>query len=185
MTDDYDRFTQRMTSFDLVLGEEDRMAHAETPEDFADAFLSHYGVKGMQWGVRKKTSDAVSKHKARSAEKKANRSSENSADHERSASAQRKAADGGLKKLSNQELQAAVTRMNLEQQYRNLSSNTPAAKQKERARKAVVDGVIDVGMDTALSMVPGGPLAKAGAEAGISLARAIYGSGPAKKQKKD
>lgn len=163
----------------------------ENQRDFRDdpspvpLSLMHYGVKGMKWGVRKKTSDAVSKHKARSAEKKANRSSENSADHERSASAQRKAADGGLKKLSNQELQAAVTRMNLEQQYRNLSSNTPAAKQKDRARKAVVDGVIDVGMDTALSMVPGGPLAKAGAEAGISLARTIYGSGPAKKQKKD
>ena len=184
MTDDYDRFTQRMTSFDLVLGEEDRTAHAETPEDFADAFLSHYGVKGMKWGVRKKASDAVSKHKARSAEKEANRSYPNSSDHERTSSLNRRVADGGVSKLSNEELQDVVKRMNLEQQYRDLQSKTPAGKRKERGRKAIIDGVIDVGLDTAVSMVPGGPLVKTGISTAANVVRTAYGSGPMKKEKK-
>lgn len=147
------------------------------------SYLKHYGTKGMKWGVRKAASDAVSKSKARSSEKKANRASPNSSDHERASTANRKAADGGVKKLSNKELQDAVARMNLEQQYRTLSSNTPSAKAKERGRKAVVDGVVDVGLDTAVSMVPGGPLVKAGVSAAASAARSAYGSGPAKKKR--
>lgn len=46
MADDYDQFTQRMTSFDLTLG-------PELPVDEVGDDLAHHGVKGMKWGVRK------------------------------------------------------------------------------------------------------------------------------------
>lgn len=159
--------------------EEETMDHSDD-----SLALMHYGVKGMKWGVRKKASDAVEKVKARSAEKQENRSSPNSSDHERTSSLSQRAADGGVKKLSSKELQDVVKRMNLERQYRDLQSKTPAAKQKERARKAIVDGVIDVGLDTAVSLVPGGPLVKAGITAVANITRSAYGSGPDKKKKK-
>lgn len=57
MADDYDLFTQRMTSFDMVLGDEDPMAHADDP---IKDVLAHYGVKGMQWGKRKSDSSSSS-----------------------------------------------------------------------------------------------------------------------------
>lgn len=41
MTDDYDQFTQRMTSFDLVLGEED------PSEDVVEEFVAHHGNQNM------------------------------------------------------------------------------------------------------------------------------------------
>lgn len=144
---------------------------------FDSLVLKHYGVKGMKWGVRK---DKIAQ---RSATKKANRAAPNSADHERTATARQTARDGGVQKLSNKELQDVVTRMNLEQQYRNLEGNTPSARAKERGRKALVDAVVDVGLDTAVSMVPGGPLAKAAVGGAANIARTSYGSGPVKKRK--
>lgn len=55
MTDDYDEFTKRMTSFDLTLDEDVPLAQSDTALDIA---LSHYGVKGMKWGQRKVDSAA-------------------------------------------------------------------------------------------------------------------------------
>lgn len=71
MPNDYEQFTERMTSFDLVLDPEGAplqhynygsieamsldaaayMAHYGIEENE----LAHYGVKGMKWGVRKKS----------------------------------------------------------------------------------------------------------------------------------
>jgi hypothetical protein len=67
--------------------------------------LSHHGIKGMKWGVRSASSKA---------EEHA------SPDHVTVEAAKAKAASGGVKALSNVELQTIVTRMNLEQQHRNL-----------------------------------------------------------------
>jgi hypothetical protein len=52
--------------------------------------ISHYGVKGMRWGVRKKSSG--------------------------------RGTNNPLKDLSDDDLQKAVNRMRLEQQYRDLAS---------------------------------------------------------------
>jgi hypothetical protein len=76
-------------------------------------FLKHYGVKGMRWGVRSanSTSGASTSEDARVA-----------------TTAHAKAKSSGTHTLSNRELQAVITRMNLEQQYARLnpSSTTKA-----------------------------------------------------------
>lgn len=72
------------------------------------SFLIHYGVKGMKWGVRRTQTqlDAASAEATRSMEIRgkvaANR--------------------GRTDSLSNKELQDAITRMNLEQQYTRLTA---------------------------------------------------------------
>ena len=152
-------------------------------EDDVEDFLAHYGVKGMKWGVRKKASDAVDKVKERSAEKKTNRSSPNSSDHERASSLNQMAADGGVKKLSNKELQDLVKRMNLERQYSDLQSKTPAGKRKERGRKALVNGTLDVASDVAISAIPGGTLARTVGMALVGELRDAYGTTNKKKKK--
>lgn len=84
-----------------------------TIESFQDV-LAHVGVKGMKWGVRK----------SRSADRPVS-------DDAKAASAVRTTAKtSGTAALSNRDLQTAITRMNLEQQYSRLSANnrSPGAK---------------------------------------------------------
>lgn len=87
--------------------------------------LSHYGVKGMRWGVRRSDSGGGgSAPAAKSAPKP--RMSEDAKSVEK---AFNKIDRGGTDALSNHELQSVVTRMNLEQQYHRLTSE-PTAQQK-------------------------------------------------------
>lgn len=73
-------------------------------DQFVEDFLAHFGVKGMKWGVRR-------------AEQEANASG----DYKNLKEVQTKAkAGGGTKALSNRELQEAITRMNLENQFSDL-----------------------------------------------------------------
>jgi len=71
-----------------------------------DDVLEHYGVRGMRWGKRKKSSGGTS--------------SKSTSDAKNVASSRSKVKTGGTKTLTTPELQALVTRMNLEQQYSNL-----------------------------------------------------------------
>lgn len=95
---------------------------ADTLEDV----MQHYGVKGMHWGVRKRrsadsgpTSSDATKAKTHAATVKAH----------------------GTKALTNKELQDLVTRMNLEQQFSNLS-----AKQKQdKSAKAIIKSTLQAG----------------------------------------
>ena len=80
----------------------------------AGTSLTHYGVKGMKWGVRKAESSGSSAPAPRAAAP--------SADYKTAASAQRKIDTGGTHTLSNQELQGLLTRMNLERQYHNMTT---------------------------------------------------------------
>lgn len=71
-----------------------------------DDFLAHYGVKGMKWGRTKTDAGA-------------------SGDAKASAAARDKAKGDkqGVKVLSNAELQAAINRMQLEQNFKRLAIN--------------------------------------------------------------
>lgn len=81
-----------------------------------DDILEHYGIKGMKWGVHKKSSSS---------------SAPDSEDVAKVKAAKAKIKTGGTNTLSNKELKALVERMNLEQQYVKLSGSSkqnPAAK---------------------------------------------------------
>lgn len=130
MSDDYDRFTERMTSFDLTLSPEGEPA--KHSEGSVDDILAHYGVKGMKWGVRKDRSGSsqgpLAKRKAKRAEakaqKEADRARPDSEDATNANQIKRTAKNAGLSKLSNQELETVIKRMRLEQALVQLSTPT-------------------------------------------------------------
>jgi uncharacterized membrane-anchored protein YjiN (DUF445 family) len=69
-----------------------------------DDILAHYGIKGMKWGVRRKSGPA-------------------SADSARSSAVKSSVKTGGVKSVSNKDLQDAITRMRLEQDFKRLKTN--------------------------------------------------------------
>lgn len=116
-TDDYSGPTFQLKHRDY---DETEAAMSQTARGRAavDDVLAHYGVKGMKWGIRRSQSEinAAPTHSP-------------SSDSSTAAKAVDKAGNaGGLRVLSNQELQQAITRINLENQYHNL---TTAAHQSE------------------------------------------------------
>jgi hypothetical protein len=116
----------------------------EMPEDLEhadlDEFLAHYGVKGMKWGVRKKSSSP---------------SSPGSDDHQNARRIQAK----DVKDMSNQELKALTARLNLEKQYKDLTSG-----QKSEGRKMAEEVLKNTGKNLA------NEYAKKAAVKGIELA---------------
>lgn len=69
-----------------------------------DKFLSHYGVKGMRWGQRRRRSGGKV---------------EVSEDAKRASEIRLKAKTKSVKSLSNQEIREFATRIQLENQFRN------------------------------------------------------------------
>lgn len=83
--------------------------------------LYHYGVPGMKWGVRR---DRRSNSFKRTVSKKAKAAKirfQNTTGS-RSSNALKAYRKKDINKMSNKELQTAINRMNLERQYRNLTS---------------------------------------------------------------
>ena len=77
------------------------MTQATSVEDF----LQHFGVKGMKWGVRRASKESAS------------------VDSTRKTDLKKRAKRSGVKALTNSEIQDAINRMNLEQQFKRLSMN--------------------------------------------------------------
>lgn len=151
------------------------------------AILKHYGVKGMKWGHRKDRrkgtgNGRVSKTKKQvknwNETRKADKKAPNANEHDEAKRINQRASRGGTKKLSNQELQKAITRMNLETQYNNLRKNTPEGRLRDAGKAMVVDAAADGIMDVALSTVAEiHPVVGAAAVGGLSAVRKAKGSG--------
>lgn len=75
-----------------------------------DEWLTHFGVKGMRWGVRRDGSSSSSSS-----------SSHSSSDAERASRTASKIKSHGLSSVSNNDLQHLVSRLNLEQQHSKLN----------------------------------------------------------------
>jgi len=76
-----------------------------------DEFLEHFGVKGMRWGVRRRTGATSS----------ARPSGPVSSDAAKAAKLQTRVSQHGTRSLTNAELQTLVTRLNLETQHGRLN----------------------------------------------------------------
>ena len=103
-----------------------------TTNEDVDAFLEHYGVKGMKWGTRKK-----SKYRP-GATKEAKRAS----------AIQKKAKAGGTKALTTKELQAYNQRMDLERRYSQLQ---PASKMTKGQKKVTAILAAGATLNTAIA----------------------------------
>lgn len=116
--------------------------------------LQHFGVKGMRWGVRKRNDVGIAEvtvlndlkrtPTARIVTKKGAGITA-SDDAARAAGYKQIAKKSGTNALDNKQLQALVTRMNLEHQYSRLQP-TPKSK---AAKKMIGDILLNVGKQQA------------------------------------
>lgn len=103
------------------------------PNTEVDAFLEHYGVLGMHWGVRRGRG-AAAKAPASSDAAKAN-------------TLLKKAKTEGTHTLSNEDLKHLTTRLNLEQQYSRLMTTEKSTVDKGHAFVKEVIGAGKTGVD--------------------------------------
>jgi len=89
----------------------------DSATDLVRDVLAHHGIKGMKWGQRKSRSSGGDSPKP---------SSPVSGDHTKAEEHKSTIKAHGTKALSNEELQQLITRMNLEQQHRNLTNQKPS-----------------------------------------------------------
>ena len=147
MKDDYDQFTERMTSFDLTL-EPEPVEHTDLS---IDDVLEHYGVKGMKWGVRKDrkappgpadiTVKAVPGKKIKA---KGGQHHAPAEDAVKTAVLRQKARASSTDALSNEELQALTKRLQLEANYQKLLDG-----EEKRKGKSFIDRLLGKEMEAA------------------------------------
>ena len=103
--------------------------------DPASGVLSHFGIKGMKWGIRRERNPVEVSTTVRPGQKVRAKGGENqsaSEDAIRSARLRQTARKSSTDALSTKELQELVNRMNLERQYSQIV-NPPKQKKKGSA----------------------------------------------------
>jgi hypothetical protein len=93
--------------------------------------LKQYGVRGMRWGVRKRSGGSSTG------------SFTPSEDHIQALVAKTKPASS----LSNTEMQSLITRMNLEQQYSRLATQAPAPTRGSKVTRFIGNLLADIGRE--------------------------------------
>lgn len=143
-----------------------------------EAFIAHYGVKGMRWGVRNERGEGV--RKLTKPGKKKNLGTADKADKKKQKSTEavekltatkkktedhtpEKAPDksnptnlyGGasFKGVSDVELRAAVSRMQLEKQYKQLMEEAQPKKKKNKGLQIAGDVLVNVGKQQATNLL--------------------------------
>jgi hypothetical protein len=93
--------------------------------DPVDTVLSHFGVKGMKWGVRKDRPSRVTVSTGPGGRVKTTGGFDRkpSSDAVRAARLGQRAKKSTVRSLSNDELQALIKRKNLEKQYADLQGD--------------------------------------------------------------
>lgn len=100
--------------------------------------LSHYGVKGMKWGVRRSEAELARAGSSNGGtDSRPAPKPKVSADFKAAMDAKRKINESGTQALSNQELQGLLTRMNLERQYRAIAAPPPGSPQRSSVDKGL------------------------------------------------
>lgn len=94
-------------------GEALAMSQSATGRSVTNDILQHHGIKGMKWGVTRSQPSSSSNDRP---------TKPPSIDALDAAITNSRGRSDGVHVLSNQELQRAITRMNLETQYRNLTT---------------------------------------------------------------
>lgn len=123
-TGDYEGLTFNLNyDFDPMMV---KMSQTKRARDVPD-ILSHYGVKGMKWGVTRSSSQSSS--------------DPDSADVVSVKASKKKIAknSGKTDSLSNKDLQDLVTRMNLEQQYTKIKKDQKLTNKGSRKGKEILD----------------------------------------------
>lgn len=110
------------------------MSHVQQGAAAMQGILSHHGVKGMKWGIRRDRSGSSgptpvsTKQKGKRLQTKGGKGHAPTEDATRAAVGRQKAKSSGTHALTNQELREVVNRMNLEQQYSKLAASEGGAK---------------------------------------------------------
>lgn len=86
-----------------------------------EKFIAHHGVKGMKWGVRRDREITVTRTRNGNLKTSGGHDRPASSDAKKTAVSVQKARKSNVSSLSNKELEAAVKRMQLEQQFTKLT----------------------------------------------------------------
>lgn len=143
--------------------------------------LEHYGVKGMKWGKRQASgpSGVELTPKGRRLKAKGGQGHPTHEDAASAATSKQIANKSGKHALSNKDLQAAVTRMNLEKQFDQLNTKTGPVATGQKFVKTLL-GVGKTGNEViAFNNSPAGRAIRDGVNAATSRSRRSGSSGSA------